>query len=62
VRVEGALGGFERLGEQRRALAVVPRPVVAPDRMVVGDRAAAVDDRVERRRLDRRPLRRGPLT
>jgi hypothetical protein len=28
VRVERALGGFERLGEQRRALAVVPGAMV----------------------------------
>ena len=36
----------ERLGEQRRALAVVPRAVIAPDRVMMGDGAAGRDQRV----------------
>src|SRR5262245_36397644 len=54
--VELALGRAQRRGEQRRARAVVPRALVAPDRMMARDRAAAVDHRVERRRFDRAPL------
>ena len=38
-RVERALGRPQRRGERLRALAVVPGPVVAADRVVVGDRA-----------------------
>jgi hypothetical protein len=56
VRVERALGGLERLGEQGRALAVVPGTVVAADCVVMGHRAAAGDHRVERRGFDRMPL------
>ena len=43
------LGGGERGAEQRRALPLVPGHVVAPDRVVVGDRAAALDQRIRRR-------------
>src|SRR3984893_11819633 len=56
LRVEFALGRAQRRGEQRRTLAVVPRAMVAPDRMMMRDGAAAVDHRVERRRFDRAPL------
>ena len=43
--------------ERLRALAVVPRAVVAADRVVVGDGAAVRDDRLARRRLDLVPHR-----
>src|ERR1051325_2439954 len=56
LRVEFARGRAQRRGEQGRALAVVPGAMVAPDRMMMRARAAAVDHRVERRRFDRRPL------
>src|SRR5262245_59559087 len=60
LRVERFLGGAQRLGEQRRALAVVPRAMIAPDRVVMGDRPAILDHGVERRALDREPLRAEP--
>ena len=43
-------------GEGVRALAVIPGPVIAADRVVVGDRAAGVDHRVGDGRLDLVPL------
>ena len=50
------LGAAQRGGERLRTLAVVPRPVVAADRVVVGDRAAALDHRVRGGPLDLGPL------
>ena len=38
--IEDALGRAQRVGEERRPLLVVPGPVVAPDGVVVRDRAA----------------------
>ena len=55
-RVELGLGGAQGGGERGRALAVIPGPVIAADRVVVGDRAAAVDQRLGDRRLDLVPL------
>src|SRR5437764_6915785 len=40
ARVKRRLGRLEGGREQRRSLLVVPTPVVAPDGVVVGDRAA----------------------
>ena len=57
LRIERLLGGAQRVGEQRRALAVVPRAMIAPDRMMMRDRAAVLDHGIERRALDRAPLR-----
>src|SRR5690242_5664879 len=42
LRIELALGGAKRGGEQLRPLAVVPRPVVAADGMMMGDGAAGL--------------------
>ena len=50
--VRALFGGPERVSEERWPLAIVPRPVRAADRVVVGDRAAAFDDRIERGRFD----------
>src|SRR5689334_11927100 len=55
-RVQRVLDGTQPCGERVRALAVVPRPVVAADRMVVGDGSAVGDDRVGHRGLDLVPL------
>ena len=55
-RVELGLGGAQGGGEGGRALAVVPGAVVAADRVVVGDRAAALDQRLGDGRLDLVPL------
>ena len=56
LRVERLFRGAQRLGEERRALPVIPGTMVAPDRMVMRDGAAVVDHGVERTRLDREPL------
>src|SRR5581483_7200080 len=56
LRVELALGGPQRTGEQLRALAVVPGPMVAAYGMMMGDGAAGRDQGVARRSLDRLPL------
>src|SRR5437868_2108811 len=56
LRVERLLGGAQRLGEQRRALLVIPRPVIAPDCVMMRDGAAVCDHGVERRALDDAPL------
>ena len=56
LRIERALGGAQRRGEQVRPLAVVPAAMVAADGVVMRDRAAGVDQRVARRGLDRPPL------
>ena len=55
-RVELGLGGAEGGGEGGRALAVVPGAVVAADGVVVGDRAAGVDQRLGDGGLDLVPL------
>src|ERR1700761_7552575 len=44
--IELGLGGAQGGGEGGRALAVVPGAVIAADRMMVGDRAAALDQRL----------------
>src|SRR5689334_2004926 len=56
LRIELTLGGAKRGGEQLRPLAVVPRPVVAADGMMMGDGAAGFDQGVARGSLDRLPL------
>src|SRR5262245_24636629 len=56
LRVERLLGGAQRVGEQRRALLVVPRTMIAADRVVMRDGAAVCDYRIERRALDGVPL------
>ena len=43
MRIQGLLGGPEGRGKQWWALAIVPRPMVAPDRMMVSDRATVRD-------------------
>src|SRR5215203_7359310 len=55
-RIELGLGGAEGGGEWGRALAVVPGAVVAADGVVVGDRAASVDQRLGDGGLDLVPL------
>ena len=57
LRVEGFLRGAQRLGEQRRALPVIPRTMVATDRVVMRDGPAIGNHGVERRALDCEPLR-----
>ena len=54
--VQLGLGRAQGGGERRRALAVIPGTVVAADRVVVGDRAAGVDQRLGDGRLDLVPL------
>ncbi len=56
ARVDGRLGAGEGERERVRALAVIPRPMIAPDGVVVGDRAALGDDRVRDGALDCAPL------
>src|SRR6201989_908122 len=55
-RVELGLGGPQGGSEGGRALAVVPGAMVAADRVVMGDRAAALDQRLGHRGLDLVPL------
>jgi hypothetical protein len=43
MRIQGRLGCSEGSGKQWWALAIVPRPMVAPDRMMVSDRATVLD-------------------
>ena len=54
--VERRLGRAQRGGERLGPLAVIPRPVVAPDGVVVGDGPAGGQDRVGGGALDLRPL------
>ena len=54
--VELGLGGAQGGGEGCRALAVVPGAVIAADGVVMGDRAAGLDQRLGGRRLDLVPL------
>src|SRR3954470_8226362 len=54
--VELCLRGAQRGGEELGRLTAVPRSVVAPDGVVMGDRAAKRQDRLGRSRLDRVPL------
>ena len=56
LRVERAFRRAQRRGEQVRPLAIVPAAMIAPDRVMMGDRAAGGDQRVARRALDRPPL------
>ena len=44
LRVERALRALECRGEQRRSLAVIPRAMIAPDRMVVRNAATGRGD------------------
>ena len=46
MRIQGLLGGPKGRGKQWWALAIVPRPVVAPDGMMVSDRATVRDHSV----------------
>src|SRR6516225_11727787 len=50
------LRGAQSLGEQRRTLPVVPRAMIASDRVVMGDGPAIRNHRVERRAFDGAPL------
>ena len=43
MRIQGFLGGPKGSGKQWRALSIVPRPMVAPDRVMVSDRATVPD-------------------
>ena len=54
--VQFSLRAAKRGGEQRRHLPQVPFPMVAPDRMVMGNRAAEREDRLRGRELDLIPL------
>src|SRR5262249_59226298 len=56
-RVDCSLRGARRLGERRRALLVVPRAMIAPDRVVMRDSPAIRNHGVERCALDCVPLR-----
>ncbi len=56
-RIQGRLGCPEGSGKQWWALAIVPRPMVAPDRMMVSDCATVPDHGIEGGRLDSVPLR-----
>ena len=55
-RIQCALDRAQGIGERLRPPAVVPRSVVAPDRVVVCDRSAGVDQDVADGRLDLAPL------
>ena len=57
MRIQGRLGCSEGSGKQWWALAIVPRPMVAPDRMMVSDCATVPDHGIEGGRLDGVPLR-----
>src|SRR5258707_1425230 len=57
LRVECLLGGAQRFGEKRRTLLVIPWTMIAPDRVMMRDRAAVCDHGVERGTLDGKPLR-----
>src|SRR5437763_9633668 len=50
--IDGRLGAAQRGGERVRSLAVVPRPVVAPDGVVVRDDSALLDHRIGGNALD----------
>src|SRR6202035_1159890 len=56
LRIDGVLCGSELGGEERRALVVVPGAVVAADGVVMGDRAAGLDQRTRGGALDRLPF------
>ena len=56
LRIHRPLGGPERVGKERRPLLVVPRAVVAANRMMVGDRPTRSDQRLAGGALDRPPL------
>ena len=57
LRIEDLLRSAQRLGEQRRALPVIPRAMVATDRVVMRDGPTIRNHGVERRALDCEPLR-----
>ena len=56
MRVEGLLRCLERIREKSGTLAIVPGAVVASDRVVMRDRAAGGDHRVQTSALDGLPL------
>ena len=55
--IHSCLGGPKGSGEQGRTLAIVPLPMVAADRMMVGDGATVLDHRIKTGRFDGVPLR-----
>ena len=56
LRVECFFRGAQRLSEQRRTLPVVPRAMIAPDRVVMRDSPTTRNHGVERSALDCEPL------
>src|SRR5271165_4829873 len=56
MRIERVLCRTQRRSKEVGGFSIVPWPVIAADRVVVGDRAACVDQRVARGALDRPPL------
>ena len=60
-RIQGCLGGLKSTGEQRRTLAIVPPSMVAPDRVMVGERASIRNQSIKSGRLDGMLLRALPM-
>src|SRR5580704_12704187 len=56
LRIEFSFHGTKCACEELRTLTVVPGPVIAADGVMMGDRAAGLDQRIARRVLDRLPL------
>ncbi len=56
MRIDGSLGPAQSGSEGLRPLAVIPRPVIAPDGVMVSDGATGVDDGIGDGALDRPPL------
>src|SRR4051812_15021988 len=56
LRIEFSFRGPKCRREQRRALTIVPGPVIAADRVMMGDRTARLDQRVAACGLDSLPL------
>src|SRR5262249_56294926 len=56
LRVECSLRRAQRLGEQRWALPVVPRAMIATDRVVMRDRPTICNHGTESRALDCEPF------
>src|SRR5215469_10964974 len=57
MRIERALCCTQRRGEEIGSLPGIPWPVIAADRVVVGDGTPGADQRVARGAFDRLPLR-----
>ena len=57
MRIQGLLGRPEGSGKQWWPLAIVPRPMVATDRMMMSDCTTVPDHGIEGGRLDGVPLR-----